>query len=159
MCVHLFLKSINDSILYTLFLQSFLNIHTHANFFSLRLYLGDGGGDLVTQSRPTLAIPWTVACQAPLYLGFSRQEYWSRLPFRSPGDIPNPGTNLGLLNCRQILYRLSHEGSPILGLVSCSVQFSSVAQPCPTLCDPMNRSMPSLPVHHQLLEFTWNINL
>ena len=35
-----------------------------------------------------------------------------------------------------------------------SVQFSSVAQLCPTLCDPMNCSMPGLPVHHQLLEFT-----
>ena len=35
-----------------------------------------------------------------------------------------------------------------------SVQFSSVAQSCPTLCDPMNRSSPGLPVHHQLLEFT-----
>ena len=35
-----------------------------------------------------------------------------------------------------------------------SVQFSSVAQSCPTLCDPMNRSMPGLPVHHQLLEST-----
>ena len=35
-----------------------------------------------------------------------------------------------------------------------SVQFSSAAQPCPTLCDPMNRSTPGLPVHHQLLEFT-----
>ena len=35
-----------------------------------------------------------------------------------------------------------------------SVQFSSVAQLCPTLCDPMNRSMPGLPIHHQLLEFT-----
>ena len=34
------------------------------------------------------------------------------------------------------------------------VQFSSVAQSCPTLCDPMNRSMPGLPVHHQLPEFT-----
>ena len=34
------------------------------------------------------------------------------------------------------------------------VQFSSVAQSCPTLCDPMNSSMPGLPVHHQLLEFT-----
>ena len=34
------------------------------------------------------------------------------------------------------------------------VQFSSVAQLCPTLCDPMNRSMPGLPVHHQLPEFT-----
>ena len=36
----------------------------------------------------------------------------------------------------------------------CSVQFSSVAQSCPTLCDPMNRSTPGLPVHHQLPEFT-----
>ena len=35
-----------------------------------------------------------------------------------------------------------------------TVQFSSVAQSCPTLCDPMNRSMPGLPAHHQLLEFT-----
>ena len=37
---------------------------------------------------------------------------------------------------------------------SLNVQFSSVAQLCPTLCDPMNRSMPGLPVHHQLPEFT-----
>ena len=37
---------------------------------------------------------------------------------------------------------------------SCSVQFSSVAQSCPTLCDTMNRSTPGLPVHHQLPEFT-----
>ena len=35
--------------------------------------------------------PWTVAYQAPLSVGFSRQEYWSRLPFPSPGDLPNPG--------------------------------------------------------------------
>ena len=37
------------------------------------------------------AIPWTVAQQAPLSMGFSRQEYWSRLPFPSPGDLPDPG--------------------------------------------------------------------
>ena len=34
--------------------------------------------------------PWTVACQAPLFMGFSRQEYWSEFPFPSPGDLPNP---------------------------------------------------------------------
>ena len=34
---------------------------------------------------------WAVACQAPLSLGFPRQEYWSGLPFPSPGDLPNPG--------------------------------------------------------------------
>jgi len=36
-------------------------------------------------------IPWTVAHQAPLSMEFSRQEYWSGLPFPSPGDLPNPG--------------------------------------------------------------------
>ena len=38
---------------------------------------------------------WTVACQAPLFVGFSRQEYWSGLPFPSPEDIPNPGIKPG----------------------------------------------------------------
>ena len=37
------------------------------------------------------ATPWTVAYQAPPSMGFSRQEYWSGLPFPSPGDLPNPG--------------------------------------------------------------------
>ena len=41
------------------------------------------------------ATPWTVACQAPLSVGFSRQEYWSGLPFPSPGDLPNPGIEPG----------------------------------------------------------------
>ena len=35
--------------------------------------------------------PWTVACQAPLSMGFPRQEYWSGLPFPSSGDLPDPG--------------------------------------------------------------------
>ena len=35
---------------------------------------------------------WTVACQPPLSMGFPRQEYWSRLPFPSLGDLSNPGT-------------------------------------------------------------------
>ena len=38
------------------------------------------------------ATPWTVAHQAPLSMGFSKQEYWSGLPFPSPGDLPHPGT-------------------------------------------------------------------
>ena len=40
---------------------------------------------------PLFAIPWTVARQAPLSLGFSRQGYWSGLPFPPPGDLPHPG--------------------------------------------------------------------
>ena len=43
----------------------------------------------VTQSCPTLATPWTVACQTPLSMGF--KEYWTGLPFPSPGDLPYPG--------------------------------------------------------------------
>ena len=54
--------------------------------------------------------PWTVAYQDPQSMGFSRQEYWSGLPFPSPGDLPDPG----LPHCRQTLYRLSHQGSPSL---------------------------------------------
>ena len=50
---------------------------------------------LVAKSCPTLATPWTVACQAPLSMGFSRQEHWSGLPFPSPGDLPNPGIEPG----------------------------------------------------------------
>ena len=39
--------------------------------------------------------PWTEACQAQLSMEFSRQEYWSWLPFSSPGDLPDPGIELG----------------------------------------------------------------
>ena len=53
------------------------------------------GGGLVAKSCPTLATPWTVAQQAPLPVGFSRQEYWSELPFSSPGDLPDPGNKPG----------------------------------------------------------------
>jgi len=42
---------------------------------------------------------------------FSRQEYWSGWPFSSPGDLSNPGSNPGLLHCRQIVYQLSYQGS------------------------------------------------
>ena len=45
----------------------------------------------VAQSCLTICDPWTVAHQAPPSMGFSRQEYWSGLPFPSPGDLPDPG--------------------------------------------------------------------
>ena len=72
------------------------------------------------------ATPWMVTCQAPLSMGFTRQESWSGLPCPPPGDLPDPEIS--------------------------SVQFSSVAQACPTLCDPLNWITPGFPVHHQLLE-------
>ena len=50
-----------------------------------------GGGGLVAKLCLTLETPWTGAHQAPLSIRFSRQEYWSGLPFPSPGDLPDPG--------------------------------------------------------------------
>ena len=51
---------------------------------------------------------WTVACQAPLSMGFSRQEYWSELPFPPPGDPPQSkdGTRVSSVSCigRRLLY-------------------------------------------------------
>ena len=54
------------------------------------------------------ATPWTVACQTPLFMGFSRQKYWSGMPLPSLGDLPDPGIGPGLLHCKQILYQLSY---------------------------------------------------
>ena len=42
----------------------------------------------------SFATPWTVAHQVPLSMGFPRQEYWSGLPFPSPGELPDPGIEL-----------------------------------------------------------------
>ena len=54
------------------------------------------------------ATPWTIAHQAPLSMGFSRQEYWSGLPCPPPGDLPNPGIKPVSLTCtctgRWVLY-------------------------------------------------------
>ena len=49
---------------------------------------------LVAQLCPTLCDPWTAAHQAPLFMNFSRQEYWSGWPLPSPGDLPDPGLKL-----------------------------------------------------------------
>ena len=105
-----------------------------------------GGGGLVVKSCPTLGTPWTVACQAPLSMGFfkpywseftlkvkvkslsrvrlfatlqtvsmgfSRQEYWSGLPFPSPGDLRVTQVSHSLPHRRQTLNRLSHQFSSI----------------------------------------------
>ena len=64
---------------------------------------------LVAKSCPTLETPWNIACQSPLSMEFSRQEYWSGLPFLLQGIFLTQGSNPGLLRCRQILYQLSYE--------------------------------------------------
>ena len=59
---------------------------------------------------------WTVAHQAPLSMGFFRQEYRSGLPFPPPGDLPDPELNLYRLHFRRFLYQLSHWARLILVL-------------------------------------------
>ena len=88
--------------------------------------------------------------QAPLSMGFPRQEYWSGLSFRSPGDLPDPG--------------MEPESPALLGgffttvpLGSIPLIYSSVQSSRSVVSDslgPMNHSTPGLPVHHHLLEFT-----
>ena len=59
--------------------------------------------------------PWTAACHPPLSMEFSRQEYWSGLPFPTPGDLPTQGLNLRLLHWQADSLSLSHLGSPHVG--------------------------------------------
>ena len=63
-----------------------VNTQNHIRGRSLALSLSE-----VAKSCLTLATPWTVACQASLSMGFSRQEYWNGSPFPSPGDLHDPG--------------------------------------------------------------------
>ena len=68
------------------------------------------------------ATPWIIACQAPLSMGFSRQEYWSGLPFPPPADLPDPGIEPvspvpPALQADSSL--LSHRGSP-----TCKMRYS-----------------------------------
>jgi len=74
------------------------------------------------------------------------------LPFPSPGDLPDPGIEPVFPALAGGFFTTEPPGKPKV-LIN-SVQFSSVAQSCPTLCDPMDCSTPGFPVHHQLLELT-----
>ena len=64
---------------------------------------------LVTNSCLTLVTPQTVARQAPLPMGFSRQGYWSGLPFPAPGDLPDPGIKPESPALAGVLYRVTWE--------------------------------------------------
>ena len=83
---------------------------------------------------------WPISAMTYMMVPYFEPHLWSNFPAvpfpLKPGTFPlKPGTSS------------RHDCN--------SVQFGSVAQSCPALCDPMNRSTPGLPVHHQLPEFTW----
>ena len=69
-------------------------------------------GGLVTKLCPTLAIPWTVAHQISLSMGFSRQEYWSGLPYSSPGDLADSVIEPVSPAFQADSLALNHQGSP-----------------------------------------------
>ena len=78
------------------------------------------------------ATPWTVALQAPLSMGFSRQEYWSGLLFPPPGDLSNPGIEPESLVLQVDSLPLSHQGSPKYCIRDRQWQHSSTEAPgCP----------------------------
>ena len=124
-------------------------------------------GSVMSDSSVTTG---TAVHQALLSKGFPRQEYWSGLPFPSPGDLPNLGIKVAYPALKVNSLPLSHQGSPIQNLKNfikdmylslsaselilvfelTSVQFSSVTQSCLNLCNPMNCSTPGFPGHHQL---------
>ena len=68
------------------------------------------------------AIPWTVALQAPLSMGFPRQGYWSGVPFPSPEDLPNPGIEPGspVLQAHSLPSELP--GKPGIERISCKIK-------------------------------------
>ena len=107
----------------------FLDIFRHFQSFSLQncpfiifsLFFWDSDWLVAIKSCSALVTPWTLGCQAPLSMRFSRQEYWSGWSFPSPGDLPDPGIE-PLLHCRQILYRLRYEQSPVVGVPTLGVK-------------------------------------
>ena len=87
------------------------------------------------QSCPIFVTLWAIAFQASLFVGFSRQEYWSGFPFPPPGDLPGPGME---------------PRSPALqadSFLSEPIKYVLCAQFCLTLCDPMDCSPPGSSVH------------
>ena len=86
-----------------------------------------------------LVTPWTVAHQAPPSMGFSRQEYWSGLPFPSPEDLPSPGIELGSATMQA--------GSLPSGEPPESPSLPIQSPPVPLLCDHFLQLHPQSQIH------------
>ena len=106
----------------------------------------------VFNSVQFFATLWTVAHQAPLSMGFSRQEYWSGLPclFSRRSFQSRDRTNVSYISCIAGRF-LTTEAFRKTG---CRMGFSSVTQSCLTLCNPRDCSIPGFPVPQQLLELS-----
>ena len=78
-------------------------------------------------------------------MGFSRQEYWSGLPFPSPGDLPNPGIEPRSPALQADTLTSEPPGKPLV--VYAAATAAKSLQSCPTLCDPMDCSLPGFSIH------------
>ena len=94
-----------------------------------------------------LVIPWTIARQAPLSMGFSRQEYWSGLPFPSPGDLPNPGIEPPSLMSPVLTGMFFTTSTTCKAPDLFMLCMCLVTQSCPATCDPMDCNPPGSSVH------------
>ena len=103
-------------------------------------------------ARP-FAAPWIVAARLPCPWGSPGKNAGVGCHFLLQGICPTQESNPHL-SCLPYWQADSPPLQHLGGHQDDTVQFSAVAQACPTLCDPMNRSTPGLPVHHQLPEFT-----
>ena len=118
---------------------------------SLLCLFGASESEVESLSRVRLfATRWTVAHQAPPSMGFSTQEYWSGLPFPSPGHLPDPGIEPRSPALQADALTSEPPGQEDY-LNSLSLSFSSVkvlvAWSCPILWDPMEHSPPDSSVH------------
>ena len=75
----------------------------------------------------SFATPWTVACQAPLSVGFPREEYWTGLPFLSPSDLSDPGIEPASPTLAGRFFTNEPPGKPILSYESENVSSSVVS--------------------------------
>ena len=113
--------------------------------------------------------PWTIACQAPLSMEFSRHKYWSKLLFSSPGDLPNWGSSsnqvssskqVSFIGGRFFFNHLSHQGSLQSWLrLGCilkmrDAEYVSLCRKDQDVCVCVDCSTLGFPVHHHLLEPT-----
>ena len=102
------------------------------------------------------ATPWTVACQVPLSVDFSRPEYWNEWPFPSPGDLPNTGIEprspasladfLPVEPSENSWTVFPREGRQAKWLKITMLCYAKSLPSCPTLCDPIDGSLPGFPV-------------
>ena len=91
--------------------------------------------------------PWTVIRQAPVSMGFPRQECWSGLPCPPPGDLPDPGIKPKSPALQADSLPLSHLGNPQWCIAHRKFSVCLVIQSCPTFCNPMDCSPQGSYIH------------